>query len=222
MSAERGPATIAVARHGETTWNVAGRYQGKLESDLTSRGEAQARALAEAFQGPSLPLVGKPTRIISSPLRRCRNTAAPLAAFLNLPIEIDERLIEIGHGSWEGLLREEIAHQDPERYQAWRTTPSSVHFEGGETLADVAARWSSFATDLAASHEVTLVVTHDAVVRIALLLLQERPLDDLWKVAVENAAFARMDRDKGSLKLITEAFTDHLVALRTSTAGQAL
>lgn len=215
-------ATIAVARHGETTWNVAGRYQGRLESDLTDRGEAQAHALVDAFQSADLPLAGRPTRIISSPLRRCRNTAAPLAAMLHLPIEIDDRLIEIGHGSWEGLLRDEIAERDPERYRAWRTTPGSVSFDGGETLADVAARWQSFAADLAATNEITVVLTHDAVVRIALLLLLERPLDELWDVPVENAAFARVDRKDGALTLVTQSFTDHLNSIRTSTAGQAL
>ncbi len=215
-------ATIALARHGETTWNVAGRYQGRLESDLSPRGEAQAKALAEAFRQDALPLAGLPTRIISSPLRRCRNTAAPLAEFLSLPVEIDERLIEIGHGSWEGLLREEIAHRDPDRYAAWRSAPSTVAFDGGETLAEVTARWNAFAADLAAAGEVTVVVTHDAVVRVALLVLQNRPLDDLWQVPVENAAFARLARRQAALELITPSYTEHLNALRTSTAGQAL
>ncbi len=219
---ELGSASIAVARHGETTWNLAGRYQGRLESDLTPRGESQARALAAALRVMPGPLATLPKRIISSPLRRCRNTAAPLAELLGLPIEIDDRLIEIGHGSWEGLLREEIAEQDPVRYAAWRTAPASVRFEGGEMLADVAKRWHDFAAELAAASEATVVVTHDAVVRIALLLLEGRPLDDLWKVPVENAAFARLERVDGKLVLITESVTSHLAALRTSTAGQAL
>jgi broad specificity phosphatase PhoE len=215
-------AVIALARHGETTWNVAGRYQGRLESDLTPQGEAQSRALAAAFAGPQLPLAGKPVRIISSPLRRCRNTAAPLADQLSLPIEIDERLIEIGHGDWEGLLREEIAHRDPERFKAWRSKPASVRFTGGESLEDVAKRWQAFAAELATDDGVTVVVTHDAVVRVALLLLQERSLDELWEVPVENAAFARFDRQAGKLTLITPSYTGHLAALRTSVAGQAL
>ena len=222
MGAESDRAVIALARHGETTWNVAGRYQGRLESDLTRRGEAQAHALAEAFAVPPLPLAGRPVRVISSPLRRCRETAVPLAAQLGLPIEIDERLIEIGHGAWEGLLRDEIADRDPERYRAWHTEPASVRFPGGEGLSEVAARWESFAADLAASEEVAVVVTHDAVVRIALLLLQGRPFDEFWSVAVENAAFARLDRQDGTLRLVTESFTGHLATLRTPIAGQAL
>ncbi len=97
-----------------------------------------------------------------------------------------------------------------------------MSFEGGERLADVAERWKSFAEDLVNDGRITVVVTHDAVVRIALLLLQQRALDDLWKVPVENAAFARLDRVAGSLTLVTESYTEHLAALRTSTAGQAL
>jgi broad specificity phosphatase PhoE len=213
---------IYLARHGETTWNAEGRYQGRLESQLSERGQAQAKALAAAFTTHANAADPVPTRIISSPMLRCQNTAAPLATALGLVIETDERLIEIGHGSWEGLLRDEIIARDGDTYRQWREHPSTVSFPGGESLQDVADRWNAFAADLAKGSENTLVVSHDAVLRIALLEFAGRPLDDLWKVSVENAAFAVIERVDNTLVLREESRTAHLADLRASIAGQAL
>ena len=216
------PSTIYLARHGETTWNVAGRYQGRLESPLSERGQAQAQALAAAFTTERRAGDLVPEVIISSPLQRCQQTGQPLALSLGLELEIDERIIEIGHGHWEGLLRDEISAQYPEQYRLWRQEPDIVTFEEGESLADVAARWLRFAEDLAHVTAPTLVISHDAVVRVALLALQGKPLSEFWQVSVENAAFAVIEANNGTLTLVEECRTDHLHALRASIAQQAL
>jgi broad specificity phosphatase PhoE len=213
---------IWLARHGETTWNVAGRYQGRLESTLTPLGERQATALAAYFVARAKRGEAVPERIRSSPLLRCTATAQPSAAALGLPIERDESLIEIGHGTWEGRYREEIAREDAERYRSWREEPARVAFDGGETLAEVLARWRTFATGLARDTRHTLVTTHDAVLRCALLDLLGRPLDDFWKVHVENGAFALLANDGRQLSLAAECEVDHLRGLRAEVSEQAL
>jgi broad specificity phosphatase PhoE len=142
---------------------------------------------------------------------------------LDLAVETDERLIEIGHGTWEGRYREELARNDAERYRLWREDPARVSFENGETLPEVAARWDAFAASvLARPDEELLVVTHDAVVRVALLALEARPLDDFWQMPVENAAFARIERTDGRLHLVEACHTEHLADLRAPVGGQAL
>jgi len=210
-------AVVFVARHGETTWNLAGRYQGRRESALTGLGVQQGTALATAFttQEPRI------ARIIASPLVRCAATARFVAERLNLPLETDDRLIEIAHGTWEGRLRDEIAANDPERFHAWKHDPAHVAFEGGETLADVRERWRAFAGALATDVP-TLVVTHDAVVRIALLEAAGRPLDDLWRVPVENAGYAIFTVQSGSWRIVTECVNAHLAGRQADVAGQAL
>ena len=209
--------TVYVARHGETTWNLAGRYQGRRESALTGLGMRQGLALANAFttQTPRI------ERIIASPLVRCAATAQFVAERLNLPLETDDRLIEIAHGTWEGRLRDEIAANDPERFRAWKEDPAQVSFEGGETLADVRERWRAFAASLATDVP-TLVVTHDAVVRVALLEASRRPLDDLWKVPVENAGYAVFSVDGGTWSISDPCVNAHLAGLRAQTERQAL
>jgi len=215
-------ATIWLARHGETTWNLAGRYQGRLESALSGLGVRQGLALADYFferlqRGGSIP-----ARIISSPLLRCAATARFSAQRLGVQLETDERLIEIAHGTWEGRYRDDLAREDPERYRSWREDPAHVAFDGGETLAEVLARWRAFASDAVRETRDTLVVTHDAVVRCALLDLEGRPLDDFWKTHVENAAFAVVSSDGERLELREECYAEHLRELRADTASQAL
>jgi broad specificity phosphatase PhoE len=206
---------VYVARHGETTWNLAGRYQGRRESELTPLGLRQALALADAMAEAR---VG---RVVSSPMLRCTATALPPAERLGLRVETDDRLIEIAHGTWEGRLRDEIAANDPARYHAWRNDPAHVRFENGETIAQVLDRWRDFAAAFRPDAP-ALVVTHDAVVRVALLAATGRDLDEFWKPHVENGAYAVFDVDAPRWTLLEENVTAHLGALRAPTEGQAL
>jgi broad specificity phosphatase PhoE len=206
---------VYLARHGETTWNLAGRYQGRRETALTSLGMQQAFALAAPMDAAR---VG---RVISSPLLRCSATARPAAERLNLRVETDDRLIEIAHGTWEGRMRDEIAANDPVRYRAWREDPANVAFEGGESIRQVLARWNDFARALTPDVP-TLVLTHDAVVRVALVAVSGRSLDAFWETRVENGAYAVLDVTDGSWTLIEDRATAHLTGIRASTEGQAL
>jgi broad specificity phosphatase PhoE len=215
-------ATLWLARHGETTWNVAGRYQGRLESPLSELGERQAAALAAMFVARAQNGELAPTRIVSSPLLRCMATAQATADRLGVAVESDERLIEIAHGTWDGRYRDALAREDPERYRTWREEPARAHFENGESLGDVLARWLSFARDAARTTHDTLVVTHDAVVRCALVQLTGRTLADFWSTRVENAAFATLSANAGSLQLSDECDVRHLAGVRADTRGQAL
>jgi broad specificity phosphatase PhoE len=214
---------IFLARHCETTWNLAGRYQGRLESALSGFGVRQGFALADYFarratRGDSIPALA-----ISSPLLRCTATARFVTDRLALPLATDERLIEIDHGRWQGRYRDELARDDPERYRIWREEPAHVAFEDGETLLDVRARWRAFAeTALAGEERDVLIVTHDAVVRCALLDVTGRRLQEFWRPKVENAGFARLERDGRKLRVVEECVVSHLTGVRASLAGQAL
>ena len=208
---------VYLARHAETTWNLAGRYQGRRESALSARGIRQGAALAQAFAEGS-PRV---ERIIASPLMRTRATALFVSERLNVPVEIDDALIEIEHGTWNGRMRDEIAANDAERYRIWRERPAEVAFVDGEALTDVLTRWRRFRAGFTASVP-TLVVTHDAVVRVALCDIAGRPLDDFWKTNVENAGYAVIDVTGDTWTLIEESVSSHLADLRASIAEQAL
>jgi len=213
---------IFLARHGETTWNLAGRYQGRRESGLSALGVRQSMALGEYFYRRMLRGDSVPIRAIASPLLRCTATAGFACANLGIPIDTDARLIEIAHGTWEGRERDELARNDPERYRMWREDPAHVAFEGGESLVDVLARWRSFEPVLGERDDDVLVVTHDAVVRTALLSAAGRGLEEFWRPQVENAAFARLRNTGEGLTVVEECVTSHLTGVRAPTASQAL
>jgi broad specificity phosphatase PhoE len=118
-------------------------------------------------------------------------------------------------------LRDEIAATDPARYATWRERPAEVIFEGGESLRDVLARWQRFRASFRTSVP-ALIVTHDAIVRVALLDIMGRPLDDFWNVRVENAGYAIVEVDGPAWTLVDESVTGHLADLRANAEKQAL
>lgn len=206
---------VRIARHGETTWNAVGRYQGRLETPLSPLGQAQAQALAGALRGCGI------GRIVSSPLSRCVQTAVPLSTVTGLPIETDPRLLEIAHGTWEGRYRAEIAATEPELYRLWREHPEVVRFEGGESLADVQARWVSFAESFQDGPD-ALILTHDVVLRIAVLERTGRGVEELRTVRALNAAYAEFEVHAGRWELLHECVDAHLTHLRADVERQAL
>ena len=113
---------IILLRHGETTWNIEGRYQGQEDTPLSERGWEQGRKAALALK--DVPI----DRAISSPLSRSYETCRLAADFHHLPVMKDERLTEISHGLWEGIHADEIEARYPARTwcrcrkeKIWRT-----------------------------------------------------------------------------------------------------
>jgi broad specificity phosphatase PhoE len=115
---------LYLARHGETDWNVAGRWQGHTDIPLNETGRAQARALV-----PVLRAVGVGAAV-SSDLSRASETAGIAAAGLGVAVAYsDAGLRERSFGVFEGLTREECAARHPEAWRAWleeRRTPSGA------------------------------------------------------------------------------------------------
>ena len=168
---------ILLARHGETPWNAEGRYQGQEDIPLSPVGEGQARALGERLREVAI------TRAVASPLRRARHTAELALGQRDLPLTLDPGLMEIAHGTWEGLLASEIRKADPERLRLWREAPHEVLMPEGESLQHVLDRaWPAFAraTEGLGDDDTLLVVAHDAVNRVLLCRILGIPLAQLW------------------------------------------
>jgi probable phosphomutase (TIGR03848 family) len=124
--------TLLLVRHGLTALTgsqLVGRTPGV---DLDERGRQQAAAVAERLA--PVPVAA----IVSSPLERCQQTAAAIAAGRDVTVSTDERLIEIGYGDWTMKPFKEL-YKDP----LWRVVqqhPSAMVFPNGEALAEAQAR----------------------------------------------------------------------------------
>ena len=169
---------ILLARHGETAWNAEGRYQGQEDIPLSVVGEAQARALGERLRQVHI------DKAVASPLRRALRTAElALGEERVARLTTDAGLMEIAHGTWEGLLAAEIRERDPDRLHAWRHAPHEVLMPEGESLQHVFDRaWPALvrAAEGLGEHDTLLVVAHDAVNRVLLCKVLGLPLARLW------------------------------------------
>ena len=215
---------LLFVRHGESTWNLEGRYQGRMDPPLSGRGQAQARSLADrlAAEQKSEPVERRLASIISSPLTRAHETARYCATALDLDLCLDENLTEISHGEWEGLVRGEVASRWPEMLAQWRASPYLVRFPGGEMLEEVELRMLSFLNQLRSTTGAMLAVTHDVIVRIAILRATGKELSAFNEVVVDNAAITEFETSGTALTLTRRNDTKHLGSLRSDTRAQAL
>jgi alpha-ribazole phosphatase len=171
-----------LVRHGQTDWNVEGRYQGQADMPLNSTGIAQAWALAEK-------LAGKPfSAIFSSTLQRARQTAQILANRLGLPLHLDGRLAEIHQGDWEGMLVQEIATNYTSAWDQHNVNPANTRAPGGESVAEVAARMRAAADDIAHLYPEghVLVVSHGLALATMLAAATGVSLDRVYSLIPEN------------------------------------
>jgi probable phosphoglycerate mutase len=153
---------LLLIRHGESTWNAAGRWQGWGDPPLSERGRTQAAALAARVAGAGI------ARLVSSDLVRAAETADILAVALGLPAERDPRLRERDLGRWSGLTEEEIRAAYPDELARFRAREAELRPGGGEARAEFVARVAPALSDLAASARSSpvAVVTHMGVIRL--------------------------------------------------------
>ena len=152
---------LVLVRHGESTANAAGLLLGRSDPPLTEHGLAQAAAIGL--------VLGPVTRVITSPLARARSTAAAIAG--DLPVEVDDRWIEVDYGEYEGRP---VAEVPAEVWRRWRVDPDFAP-SAGETLGEVARRVSGaceelFALDGAGARDPAgdvVVVSHVSPIKAA-------------------------------------------------------
>jgi broad specificity phosphatase PhoE len=144
---------ILLVRHGETAWSPEARLQGLTDVPLSAEGRAQAEAVRVALREERL------QALYASPLSRAWDTALIIARGRSPALEArrDERLREIGLGTWEGLTLEEARRRDPAAVEEWLRDPRTAAPEG-ESKEQADARLSAFARELAGRTEDTVAV----------------------------------------------------------------
>ena len=170
---------ISFVRHGETALNRDGRLQGRVDSELSEKGREQAARLATRFASTAV------TRLIASPLLRARQTAAAIAEACGVDVEIDERLIELDYGDWDGRP---LAEMRPTRDAASFADPNFSP-PGGESLVDVSARVASFCAERLFADERVLAVSHVSPIKAAVA----------WALRVDERATLRMQLGLASI-----------------------
>ena len=187
---------LIVVRHGRTPANAAGQLLGRRDPELDELGRAQAAAV-----GIAIPTAA---RVISSPLTRCRQTAEAIST----SVEIDERLIEVDYGDFEGLA---IGDVPAATWAAWRAD-TAWSPPGGESHDDLAARvWPLLdeVRDEAAKHDIVLV-SHVSPIKACLAWGLGVSIDIAWRAFVQQASILRIATNGPAPSLHSFNETHHL------------
>ncbi|WP_221088426.1 histidine phosphatase family protein [Deinococcus aquaedulcis] len=214
---DRASATeFWVVRHGESTWNADGRYQGQADVPLSHIGILQAASLAERLTGQTFDAV------YTSDLQRASRTAEIVAERLQgAPApQTHPGLREIDVGELSGLVITEIRARYPSYLQALSTEPWSTRRPGGESMEDLYARSGAAFGALRASHPGgrVLVFTHGGVVRVAVgLALGGVPANAWARLSVSNTSITRVLLGEGSGMLLGFNDDAHLENLLEAT-----
>lgn len=190
--------TLVVVRHGRTAANAGGLLLGRADPPLDDTGRAQAASLAS--------IVANPVRVVSSPLQRCRETAAALGA----DVEIDQRWIELDYGDWDQTPISSVSAEDWGRWRA------DLDFRppGGETLRELGVRVRAACDDLAADAREgdVVVVTHVSPYKAALGWALGVGDEISWRLHVVPASVSRVGVRATGPVLLTFNEQAHLTA----------
>ncbi|GFH34416.1 bifunctional RNase H/acid phosphatase [Streptomyces pacificus] len=202
------PATFVLLRHGETALTPEKRFSGTGDHELSEVGRRQAEAVAAALAAR-----GTIQAVVSSPLKRCRQTAEAVAARLGLDVRIDDGLRETDFGAWEGLTFAEVRERYGDDLDAWLASTKAAPTGGGESFAKVAKRVAATRDRLVREYRgrTVLVVTHVTPIKTLVRLAIGAPPESLFRMELSAAsvsAVAYYADGNASLRLLND--TGHL------------
>jgi broad specificity phosphatase PhoE len=173
---------LFLVRHGQTAENARGLLLGRLDPPLSEVGKRQAAALAD--------VIPRGSRVISSPLRRARQTAAAFGQ----PIVVDERWIELDYGALDGCRPEELGD---DMWRRWRADASFIPPGAGESLRALGERVRPACEELAAdaAEQDVVVVTHVSPIKAAIAWALGVGDEIAWRMFVRDGSIARMRID---------------------------
>jgi probable phosphoglycerate mutase len=197
---------VIIVRHGQTEWNIKGIRQGHLDSPLTGRGLAQAKALGQRLAREKFSV------LYSSDLGRAIETAREIVSVTGHQIVTDARLRERHLGIFQGLNADEINERYPEERRLMRTSGPGYVIPGGESMIQQVERNVAFFDSLAVRHagETIVVVTHGGVVSGFFRHTLAIPLDAPRRFEFVNAGLNVFAHEDGNWLLLTWGDVSHL------------
>ncbi|MFP5252743.1 MAG: histidine phosphatase family protein [Actinomycetes bacterium] len=182
------PTTLILVRHGETDHTRRKLFSGLGGDDpgLNADGRAQVHATADWLA----PLADEIDTVVTSPLRRTRETAAIVAGTLGKEPVVEDGLAEAAFGTWDGLTFAEVQEQHPDDLEAWLGGVDVAPTGGGESFADVDRRVRRTRDRLLESYpgKVVLAVTHVTPIKVLVRLALDAPLESLFRMELAPAS----------------------------------
>lgn len=178
-----------LVRHGQTDWNLEGRYQGQMDTFLNPTGILEAGRAARL-------LADRPFQAVySSDLERARRTAELIAKARHLPVKVDPRLREIRLGEWEGQLFDEIRVRFPAEIEERKHSPLTFRPPGGESVVEVWARVKQAVTEITSQNpgKEVVLVSHGLVLGVLLAYVRDCDISLAYNRIPANAVPERLE-----------------------------
>lgn len=174
---------LVLVRHGETEFNRADVFRGRIDLPLNERGRMQAEAATDRLAAEKLDV------FYSSPLSRSMETAAAIAEPHMGEVRPLPYFIDVDYGQWSGKNIEEIHASWPREFSIWAEDPDSAVFPGGEAVREVRKRLEEGLEWLAREHRGgVLLVGHKLINRMILCIVLGLPTSGIWKLEQSNGA----------------------------------
>lgn len=196
---------IYLIRHGETDQNRKRCLQGRSDIELNEYGRELARKTAEGLKDVGFDM------IITSPLKRAKETAEIIRGERNIPLIEEERLVEISFGEYEGLCSKGENYNIPDKdFLFFFEKPECYHTPPkGESLEEVIDRTGEFLRELVQREDyqdkTILLSTHGCALKAILANVRNTPLKDFWGEGVhKNCAVSLLEAESGQVQVVEE------------------
>jgi len=200
---------IILARHGETEWNVAEVFRGRIDIELNETGIKQAELLAEYLSHMKIDAV------YSSPLKRALKTAEIIASYHKTAVEVAPGLIDFDYGEWQGLAHQEVRNKYEELYAEWINNPDQVRIPTGESLGEVRERAMGVVSDVIAKYEgIVVLVSHRVVNKVLICALLGLDNSYFWNIKQDTCGITTFIDEDGRFILTEHNNTSYLKPIR--------
>lgn len=205
---ECSKTTVYFVRHAEAMGNILEFFQGRTDCEVSLKGYKQLEFLSERFKNISIDI------IYSSPLIRSRETASAVNKYHNSEIIIDDRIIEIDGGDWEGKNWADLPKTHPKEYDLWQNHMHDFYIENGESMIQVFDRMRSAVIDIISENigKTIVIVSHGCALRNYLCYANGDSIDKLAEVGwSDNTAVSLIEYDEMlNPKIVYKNNNDHL------------
>ena len=200
---------VILIRHGETEWNLSGRWQGHADSPLSPRGVSQAVALGEKMSKESL------DHFYTSDLERAQHTSRLVGEPSGWVANPVEYLRERDLGVLEGLTTDEMLQKHPSEYQSFRNDGPDYQVPGGESFRQFCDRCSQALEEVSARHpgERIGLVTHGGFLGAIFRYVLKIPLDAERNYVLLNCSINRLEKTDKGWNLVSWGDIAHLDGL---------
>ena len=168
---------IVLIRPGSTDYNQQGRIQGTLDVPLNDQGNTEVARAIDQLQ--SYQMEG----IYYSPCESAQQTAKQIASALNLKTKKLDKLQNLDHGLWQGMLVDEVKRKQPKVYRQWLENPETICPPDGEMLAEARGRLQAVLIKLLNKHKEGIfgLVVPEPLATLVSCFLSDSDVGDLWK-----------------------------------------